>query len=194
MAGVRAARRGWGSEGAAPEGRGSCIVAGKGGIPWTRSNPTWWKRPIAKRWNAFGSRSAKNSELVEAMFRKALEEERTQKEKDRDLVEEVHREAVEYARQNPPPVEPPRGVHYTELPEAKPGEALAEEWNTDRREVGPWLAEGQEGQHVLIKGEEIIGIFATFDAAYEAGVKRYWRQTFFVHPIVPKSRTFVFVE
>ena len=58
----------------------------------------------------------------------------------------VHREAVEDCPWNPvPPIGPPRGVHCTELPEAKPGEPLAEEWNTYRRQVSGWLAEGRDG-------------------------------------------------
>src|SRR5207247_2141193 len=101
-------------------------------------------------------------EQVEAMFRAALEREREQEQRERAAVEEAHRQAIEQARVEPlPPHEPTKGVHYTELPEAKPGQALAEEWNTYRREVGRWLAEGLEGRHVLIKGEEILGIYDT---------------------------------
>jgi hypothetical protein len=122
--------------------------------------------------------------LVETMFEEALTRQREQEERDQALIEQIHREAWEHYRQNPPPpVEPPRGVHYTELLDAKPGEPLAEEWNTYCREVGRLLTEGQEGRHVLIKGPEIIGIFDTANAAYEAGVKRYFQEPFFVHPI-----------
>jgi hypothetical protein len=103
---------------------------------------------------------------------------------ERDLVEQMHREAIEQGRvRSLPPRELPRGVHYTELPEAKPGEPLAEEWNTYRREIARWLAEGLEGRHVLIKGEEIIGIYATSEEATQEGFKRYLLQPFFVHPI-----------
>jgi hypothetical protein len=115
------------------------------------------------------------------MFREVLERDR---QKGKELVEQVHREAVESLRRNPPPpVGPRRGIHYTELAEAKPGDVLAEEWNTYRREVGRLLAEGQDGRHVLIKGQEIIGLFDTSDAAYREGLKRYLREPFFVHPI-----------
>jgi hypothetical protein len=76
-----------------------------------------------------------------------------------------------------------RGVHYTELAEAKPGDAFFHEWNAYRREVGRLLAEGQEGRHVLIKGEEIIGVYDTWDEAEEVGLKRYRGGGFFVHPI-----------
>jgi hypothetical protein len=126
----------------------------------------------------------KERELVEATFRDALERERQEKAQADALLDQVHREAVEYYRRNPPPPrEQPRGVHYTELPEARPGQALAEEWNTYRREVGRLLAEGREGRHVLIKGNEIIGIFETWEEAYGTGVKRYLLGPFFVHTI-----------
>jgi hypothetical protein len=78
---------------------------------------------------------------------------------------------------------PPRGVHYTELPEMKAGEPLAAEWNTYRRQIGRWLTEGREGTHVLLKGEEVLGFFDTFEAACAEGVKRYLTESFFVHPI-----------
>jgi hypothetical protein len=123
-------------------------------------------------------------EMVEAMFREALEHEREQKQRERALVEQAHREVIEQGRVEPlPPTEPMRGVHYTELPKAKPGEPMAEEWNTYRREVGRWLAEGLEGRHVLIKGTEIVGIYASSEEAEEAGLKRYLLQPFLVHPI-----------
>ena len=123
-------------------------------------------------------------EEVTAMFRAALERERTQKSEMKALVERVHREAVE---PNPVPVLPsrerPRGVHYTELPDANPESPLAAEWNTYRREVGRWLAEGLEGRHVLIKGESVIGMYATDEEARAVGYHRYLLQPFFVHEI-----------
>jgi hypothetical protein len=126
----------------------------------------------------------KAREQIEAMFREALEREREQQARDQALVERVHREAIEQGGiQRLPPGDPPRGVHYTELREAKPGEPLAEEWNTYRREVGRWLAEGLEGRHVLIKGDQIIGTYATSDEALEEGYKRFLGQAFLVHRI-----------
>jgi hypothetical protein len=123
-------------------------------------------------------------QLVEAMFRAALERERQQQQHEQALIDSLPGEAGEDSRRDPPlPPGPPRGVHYTELLEVQPGQALAEEWNTYRREVGRLLAEGQDGRHVLIKGGEIVGIFDTFDAAHEAGLQRYLREPFFVHPI-----------
>jgi hypothetical protein len=126
----------------------------------------------------------KGRELVEAAFREALERQREQEARENALVEQVHREAIERGRvQYLPPCEPPRGVHHSELPEARPGEPLAEEWNTYRREVARWLADGLEGRHVLIKGAVVIGIYDTCEEAMAAGYERYLLQSFFVHPI-----------
>ena len=64
-------------------------------------------------------------------------------------------------------------LHYTELPEPGPNSGLAVEWNTYRREVGRLLAEGHEGKYLLIKGEEVLGIFPTKEAADEEGRRRF---------------------
>jgi hypothetical protein len=76
-----------------------------------------------------------------------------------------------------------RGVHYTALPEAKPGEALYLEWNTYRRIVGRLLAEGNEGRFVLIKGEEVLGLYDTREAARAAGLARFLLEPFLVKPL-----------
>ncbi len=76
-----------------------------------------------------------------------------------------------------------QGVHYTSLPPAKAGEPLADEWNTYRQEVGRLLTEGLEGQYVLIKGKEILGVFHTWKQAREEGLNRYQLEPFFVHEI-----------
>jgi hypothetical protein len=77
----------------------------------------------------------------------------------------------------------PRGIHYTKLAEAKQGDTFFREWNTYRCAVGRLLAEGHEGRHVLIKGEEIIGVYDTWDEAEEVGLKLDRCGGFFVHPI-----------
>jgi len=122
--------------------------------------------------------------FVDANHRESVERESEQKDRERELVEEVFREALEHFRQNPTPTaEPPRGVLYTELPEAKPGHVFFHEWNAYCREVGRLLAEGHEGRHVLIKGDEIIGVYDTWDEARVTGLQRYLLEPFFVHPI-----------
>jgi hypothetical protein len=76
-------------------------------------------------------------QLVEAMFREALERQREQEPRQRWFVESVPCTAIEPSCVEPRPRdEAMPGVPYTELPEAEPGEPLAEEWNTYRR--GKW--------------------------------------------------------
>jgi len=127
----------------------------------------------------------KERALVEAMFREALERYREQEERGGALIEKVHQQAWEHYRQHPPPpVEAPKGVHYTHLPQAKPGDVLSQEWDTYRREVGRWLAEGQEGRYVLIKGTEIVGIYDSWDEAREEGLRRYLLEPMLIKQIL----------
>src|SRR5437868_3856214 len=94
------------------------------------------------------------TDQVPVFQRKQAERPPDELERERTLIEKIHRQAVEPYRQSPPlpPVEPPT-IPCTELPEAKPDSPLYHEWNYYRREVGRLLAEGQEGRFVLIKGE-----------------------------------------
>ncbi len=64
-------------------------------------------------------------------------------------------------------------IHYSELPPARPGEQTFQEWETYRREVGRLLAEGNEGRFVLIKGDQIIGLFDTYEQARDAGAEQF---------------------
>ncbi len=84
----------------------------------------------------------------------------------------------------------PWTIHYTELPPGRPGEALTVEWDFYRREAGRLLAEGHEGRWVLIKGEEIIGIFDTCDAARDEAYRRFLipRQPYLMHQIQTRER------
>ncbi|HEY7424975.1 MAG TPA: hypothetical protein VH682_12160 [Gemmataceae bacterium] len=103
-----------------------------------------------------------------------------------DLVVRVHQR---FREQNPPPppTEPPT-IHYTELPPSEPGSAIAEEWETYRREVGRLLAEGNEGRYILIKGRQIIGIWNTRKEAFAAADQRFPLQPFLVHQIQERER------
>ena len=92
-------------------------------------------------------------------------------------------EALKENCSTPPPKTLRKGIHYTELPEADPGQSLGEEWNTYRREVGRLLAEGHEGRHVLIKGDQVIGLYDTDARAAEEGARRYLLEPYFVHPV-----------
>ena len=78
-------------------------------------------------------------------------------------------------------------VPWTELAPADPNEALAAEWETYRRELGRLLAEGQEGKYALIKGEEIIGIYETWDEARRTGLEKYLLQGHMVRPILSRE-------
>src|SRR5437763_89858 len=96
-----------------------------------------------------------------------------------ELVRAVHREAAErYWGQPWPPAERPT-LHYTELPEDKDDPA----WSTYRREVGRLLAEGHEGKWVLIKGEEIIGLWSTGEEAKEVALQKFLLQPVLIHQI-----------
>ncbi len=76
-----------------------------------------------------------------------------------------------------------RAIHHTELPEARPGDALYQEWSTYRREAARLLVEGQEGKFVLIKGGQVVGLHDTWDAAREAGLRLYLLQPFLVQQV-----------
>jgi hypothetical protein len=115
----------------------------------------------------------KGRALVEGMFREAVEREREQKQRQRDLTEQVHREAIEQSRLQCFPPHEPAVVHYTALPPAQPNSQLSEEWDFYRREVPRLLAEGEEGRFVLIKGEEIIGIWDTAEEAEAVAFHKY---------------------
>ena len=87
-------------------------------------------------------------------------------------------------RQQPP--SPPRErptIHYTELGGLPPDSPIFHEWNFYRREVGRLLAEGLQGQFVLIKGEQLVGVYATREEAMLEGYQRFLRQAFLVHQV-----------
>jgi hypothetical protein len=74
-------------------------------------------------------------------------------------------------------------IHHTELPAARPGDVLAQEWETYRREVPRLLAEGHEGRFVLIKGQQVIAVYPTWAEAREAGLRLYLREPFLVRQV-----------
>src|SRR5205814_1647250 len=77
-----------------------------------------------------------------------------------------------------------RTIHWTELPEDTSGGPLATEANFYRCEVGRLLAEGHEGKWVLIKGEEIIGIWDTRQEAFAVADGRFLLQQVLVKQIL----------
>jgi hypothetical protein len=83
-----------------------------------------------------------------------------------------------------------RTLHYTQLSPALPGTPLAEEWETYWREVGRFLADGREGQHVLIKSSAILGFFDDFQTGVGEGRKRFPSEPFFAHVILTEEPVF----
>jgi hypothetical protein len=88
----------------------------------------------------------------------------------------VQREALEQASGLPlSPYERPT-VPYTQLPAGSRDSPITSEWNLYRREVGRLLTEGHENRWVLIKGEEIIGIWDTQEEAEAVALHKYLMQ------------------
>lgn len=80
---------------------------------------------------------------------------------------------------------PPSGqtIPWDQLPDVEPGNVFFKEWNTYKREMPRLLEEGHEGKVVLIKGDELIEIFLTWDFAKAEGYRRYYPDSFFIHTI-----------
>ncbi|MBM4067918.1 MAG: hypothetical protein FJ271_03100 [Planctomycetes bacterium] len=78
-------------------------------------------------------------------------------------------------------------IPWTELPPSRPESPVAREWETYRREVGRLLAEGEEGRFALIHGDDIVGIFDTWEEAEQAGLERYLLQAHMVRPILSRE-------
>jgi len=52
-------------------------------------------------------------------------------------------------------------------------EVLRTEIRTYLRELPRLLAEGHEGKHALIKGDQVLSLWDTFDDAYQAGCQGF---------------------
>ena len=109
----------------------------------------------------------------------------------REMWEQYVRAERERMLAEPPPpprpaLEPPT-IHYTDLPEATPDLRLATEWNFYRREVGRLLAEGHECRWVVIKGEEIVGIWDTEEDANRVCLERFLTQDAMSKKICPRE-------
>ena len=76
----------------------------------------------------------------------------------------------------------PPTVHYMQLPDGPPNSPIATEWNFYRRIIGQLLAEGHEGKWLLIKNEEIIGIWDT-----QAGADAVRLERFLMQPVLMKQ-------
>jgi hypothetical protein len=88
----------------------------------------------------------------------------------------------------PPPKQGSGGsIRYSELPEVDPNRVLGREMNVYRKEVGRLLEEGNEEKFVLIKGDEIFGIFDTLDDAVDAGSNRFLGQPYLAKQILAEE-------
>jgi hypothetical protein len=78
-------------------------------------------------------------------------------------------------------------IPYTQFPPAPPDSLFCTEREVYRREVGRLIAEGHEGKWLLIKGEEIIGLFDTEDQALDIRAQRFFRQPVLVQQILSRE-------
>ncbi len=83
------------------------------------------------------------------------------------------------------PASPPPGVAPAELPDdLKP---VARELAAFLRALPKLLEEGHEGRHALVKGDEVLSLWDTFEDGYQAGCERFgWGVQFLVQPIDPR--------
>jgi hypothetical protein len=80
------------------------------------------------------------------------------------------------------PLERPT-IHYTELRDLAPDNALYHEWHIYLRELPRWLAEGKEGTFVVIKGTEILGFYKSDEAACDFALRRFPLGPVLIHQI-----------
>src|SRR6266496_3718000 len=143
-----------------------------------------WRCGQARRWGRVSGRGGRN---MNANERPLVEQPGDAKERGRKLLEVMVREATERLRNQPLPPLKRRTIHYTELADLPADDPLSCEWNAYRRALPRLLAEGNEGKFILMKGEDIIGLYETWDAAHEVGLKAYFGQEFLVHQILTEE-------
>jgi hypothetical protein len=71
-------------------------------------------------------------------------------------------------------------------------DAIRAEIATYRRELPRLLAEGHAERFVLIKGDEVIGVWDTSDDAYQAGCQRFGTGPFLAQPVDQRDLTRAF--
>jgi hypothetical protein len=77
-----------------------------------------------------------------------------------------------------------RIMHWTQIAEDTSDGHLSTEWNFYRRAVGRLLAEGHDNRWLLIKGEEIIGIWDAREEADAVASERFLLQPVLVKQIL----------
>jgi hypothetical protein len=86
----------------------------------------------------------------------------------------------------PPPH--PRTARPEKVPDS--WRPILREFATFLRELPRLLLEGHEGRHALIKGDEVLSVWDTFEDAYQAGCERFaWGVPFLTQPIETKYLT-----
>jgi hypothetical protein len=107
---------------------------------------------------------------------------------EREVLDQLCREESEQLRAEPPSLAPPpQTIHYTELPEDTSQGPGATERNLYRREVGRLLAHGHEGKWVLIKGEEIIGLWDSRNEAKAVALQKYLMQPVLIRQVLSRE-------
>jgi hypothetical protein len=74
-------------------------------------------------------------------------------------------------------------IPYSELAPASPDSPLALAWECYRREVAQLIAAGHEGKWLLIRGNEVIGLYDTEDQALDLRAARFLGQPVLVQQI-----------
>jgi hypothetical protein len=81
-------------------------------------------------------------------------------------------------------------IHHTQVPEPPADDPLSLEWHTYHRELPRLLREGHERKFALVKGDEIIGIFHTYEEATAIGSEMFLMQPFMVTPVLEHEPLF----
>ena len=79
---------------------------------------------------------------------------------------------------------PPNTIHYTQLSRLPAEHVLAVEQETYRERVPELLAAGHTGRHVLIKGDQVIGVWDNRAEALSEGYRRFPFQPIMVRAVL----------
>jgi hypothetical protein len=69
----------------------------------------------------------------------------------------------------------------------KAQDLLAAELDTYHRELGRLLAEGHAGRWVVVKGNEVVSTWDTFDDAIQVGYDRFGQTPFLVQQVLAQQ-------
>lgn len=99
------------------------------------------------------------------------------------------RETVEPLRVRPSETSQSPGAKPSsaQLHDAPPGSPVATEWNFYRRIIGRLLEDGHEGKWLLIREEELVGIWPTLAEANTVRLERYPQQPVLMKQILTQE-------